>query len=200
MTIEPNTVYEDGLTIEFAEEKNRWNNFNDFVGEWYQAVGDRLVAFKNGQLWVHGGDGHRFCNFFGVQYKARIQFTSNVSPRAVKNWWNLSIQADNQWSSPYIFAPKSYSYPNGMLSELPPACFSIEEGIWKADFLRDMTDPDPRFNSITNPTEREIAKLWRGRVLRGEILIIEIECVDSSQYSVLRRVDVEQTMSMDTKA
>lgn len=200
MTIEPNTAYEDGITIEFSEEKNRWNNFNDFIGEWYQAVGDRLVAFKNGQLWVHGGDGHNFCNFFGTQYKARVRFASNVSPRAVKNWWNISIQADNQWSSPYIFAPKSYSYPNGMLSELPPAHFSIEEGIWKADLLRDMTDPDPRFNSITNPAEREIAKLLRGRVLRGEILIIEIECVDSSQYSILRRVDVEQTMSMDTKA
>ena len=149
---------------------------------------------------MHNGIGSTHCNFFGTQYNAKVKFVSNNGPRAVKNWWNLQIQADNQWSAPYIYAPKSYSYPNGMLSELAPSHFSVEEGIWKADFLRDKTDPDPRFNSIPDLTEREIRKLLNGRVLRGEILIIELELVNSSQFSVLRRVDVEHTLSMDTKA
>jgi hypothetical protein len=112
----------------------------------------------------------------------------------------LSIQANSQWYAPLIEAPASASYPNGMLSELPIAHFSVEEGIWKADFLRDKIDPDPRFNAITDPVEREVAKLLKGRVLRGEILIIEIELVNSSEFSILRRVDVEHTLSMDTKA
>jgi hypothetical protein len=200
MSFMPNDLFEEGMNIEFAEGKNRWNNFNDYVGEWHQAVGDKLVSFKDGILWLHNGIGSVHCNFFGSQYKAKVKFVSNNGPRAVKNWWNLQIQADHQWSAPYIYAPKSYSYPNGMLSELAPSHFSVEEGIWKADFLRDKTDPDPRFNSIPNLTIREIRKLLNGRVLRGEILIIELELVNSSQFSVLRRVDVEHTLSMDTKA
>lgn len=200
MSFMPNDYFKDGLNIEFAEGKNRWNNFNDYVGEWHHAVGDKFVSFKDGDIFVHNAIGAAYCNFFGFEYKARVKFVSNNGPRAVKNWWNLQIQADNQWSAPYIYAPKSYSYPNGMLSELAPTHFSVEEGIWKADFLRDKTDPDPRFNLIVNLTEREIRKLLNGRVLRGEILIIELELVNSSQFSVLRRVDVEHTLSMDTKA
>jgi len=199
ITIAPNNSYPDGFTILFSEEKNRWNNFVSFVGEYYSGVIDRLVSFKGGDCYMHEGVGHTYNNFYGVQYPSRVKFVSNNGPRAVKNWWNLSIQADNQWYARDIEAPASYSYPNGMRSEIPPMAFSIEEGIWKADFLRDKIDPNPSFNTIANPVEREISKLYKGRVLRGEILIIELELLNSYEYSILRRADVEHTLSMDTK-
>ena len=170
-----------------------------YVGEYYSPVIDRLVSFKNGQCYLHEGVGHVYNNFYGVQYPSRVKFVSNNGPRAVKNWWNLQVQADNQWYARDIEAPATYSYPFGMRSEVPPMAFSIEEGIWKADFLRDKTDPDPRFNSIIDPVEKELSKLYEGRVLRGEILIIELELLNSSEFSVLRRADVEHTLSMDTK-
>lgn len=200
LTFAPSEIFPNGLTILFSEEKNRWNNFASFVGEYYSAIIDRMVSFKDGGCWLHGGTGHLYNNFYGVQYPSRVKFVSNNAPRAVKNWWNLSIQADNQWYASDIIAPASYSYPSGMRSEIPPYQFSIEEGIWKGDFLRDKTDPDPSFNSIADPVEREITKLYEGRVLRGEILIIELELVNSSEFSILRRADVEHTLSMDTKA
>lgn len=200
LTFAPNALYADGMTIEFAEDKNRWNNFASFIAEAYAPVGDRLVSFKDGKLYLHEGDGQVPCNFFGVQHEAKVKIVSNLAPRAVKNWENITIQADNQWICPSIVMPKSYSFPFGMESELDTLHFHNEEGIWKAEFLRDKTDPDPRFNSIVNPVEREIAKLLRGRLLRGEIVIIELKLVNSSIDSVLRRVDIENRLSMDTKA
>lgn len=198
MTVQANDVTE-GFTIEFSEIKNRWNNFASFRGDYYCSVGDRLVSFYKGDLYVHEGIGNVPCIFYNISYPSQLEIVSNQGPRAVKNWWNISIQADNQWKCPYIYAPASYSYPFGMESELDVLHFSNEEGIWKADFLRDKTDPDPRFNVIVNPVEREIAKLLRGRMLRGEVLIVRLELVDSKILSILRRVDIESSLSMNTK-
>jgi len=200
ITVAPNESYVDGFTLLFSEDKNRWNNFMSYIGEYYAPSIDRLISFKDGNLYLHEGIGQIYNNFYGVQYPSRVKFVSNNGPRAVKNWWNLQVQSDNQWYAPSIVAPQSYSYPFGMESEVPPMQFSIEEGIWKADLLRDKTDPDPRFNTIVDPTQRELSKLYEGRVLRGEVLIIELELVNSSEFSILRRADVEHTLSMDTKA
>lgn len=187
----------DPFTISFAEGRDGFNTFMPFTPENYEMLVNNIVSFKSGELWVHESDSVSYNNFYGQQEDSKVEFASNGMPRAVKLFQNIDIQSDNLWFAEEIISNKSMQYPIGMKSMLPENSFSNTEGIWKADFRRDMNDPT--FDNIADPLLREVTSLLRGRPLRGEYLKIRLKLVNPSEFSILRRVDVEHNLSNDTK-
>ena len=201
------TFYDDGSyltndeakTISFSEGKNGFNCFQPFVAENYAMVGNLLVSFKNGNLWVHESDLVPHNNFYDTQYTSKIQPVCNDVSKAVKIAYNIELQADNLWFASLIEIPKNYQYPLGMRSRLKAGNWSNTEGTWKADFLRDMNDPSPDFASITPVALKEATALLRGRPLRFEVMSVLLELNNPEELSILRRMDIEHNLSNDTK-
>ena len=188
-----------GETIAFDEPKNRWVSFFSFLPECFSKIGKNLLSFKNGGLWLHELDTVPYDNFYGVQYSSQVTFVSNAVPRAVKLWYNIDIQANKLWYCALITIPPNAPYANGMKSMLLPNKFVNTEGIWKADFLRDMNDTQAIFLNIPNQQVREATALLRGRPLRGEVLIVTLQLDDPEALALLKQADVEFVPSMDTK-
>lgn len=198
-TISPNTAYPQGLTLGFDEPKNRWASFYSFIPEQFGKVANRLVIFNQGRLWLQDYNNLQKNNFFGRQYTSQLEFICNFASKAVKLFHNIELQADNLWSAPEIKIPANTPYANGMLSRIKAANWVNTQGVWQANFLRDINDPRAQFLAITNIPVRETTALLQGRPLRGEVLIVKLELVKNNQPSILRRVDIETTFSMDTK-
>ena len=187
------------FTISFDEKKNGWNNFLSFTPENYGNIGRKMASFVNGQLWLHESGNVPMNNFYGVQYTSRWRMVFNHGPKAVKLLWNIELQGDNLWICSDIRIPPNNDYAQGMFSRLKANYWSRTEGVWKADFLRDINDTSARFLNILNPALRELSALLYGRPLRGEVAEITLELADGSKESILRRIDVEHNLSMDTK-
>lgn len=191
----------DTLTIGFDELKNGWTSFFSFEPEWYGIVGQTLVSFRSGALWVHYGNGTRNL-FYGTQYQSQIRFVSNGEPRMMKMFWSTRVVANRQWYYPTIAIPAAFpDYRDGMLSRLRAERWESYEGAWNADFMRDMYDPAAEFvainASIANAT-RQKAALLRGRNLRGETMTITMETVDGSLAHLLLSADVYYSPSFST--
>ena len=186
-------------TISFSEGKNGFNTFQPFIPEYYGVVGNLLVSFKNGNLWLHESDEVPYNNFYDTQYTSKIQPVFNLAPKAVKIPWNIELQADNLWFSPLIETPPNFQYPIGMRSRLKAGCWDNTEGTWKADFRRDINDPSPQFANITPLALKETTALLRGRPLRCEVMTVMLELNTPEVLSILKRMDIESNLSNDTK-
>jgi hypothetical protein len=192
-------VVESPFTISFDEGKNGWNCYVPYTPSYYGRIGKRLVSFVAGALWLHESDNVPYNNFYGTQYQSLWRFVCNTSPKSVKLLWNIELQADNQWECSSITTPPNKDYAQGMRSRIKAANWSRQEGVWKADFLRDMNDTSARFLNIINPIQRELNALLYGRPLRAEAFEIELRLVDSTKKSILKRIDIEFSLSMETK-
>jgi hypothetical protein len=188
-----------GETIGFDEPKNGWCSFFSFIPEMYGKFGKKLVSFVNGALWLHDLDTVPRNNFYGVQHTSKVQFVSNLHTRATKLWYNIDIQADKLWFASELLIPPNDPYQAGMRSMLLANKFVNREGVWMADFLRDMNDTQAVFFNIPNTALREVTALLRGRPLRGEVLIVTLELATPGVAVLLKRADIEFVLSMDTK-
>jgi len=110
----------------------------------------------------------------------------------VKLWYGLRVQANNKWDSRNtgdITLLDNQSYPTGQTSRLKADNFTLREGQYWSNFLRDQNDP--RF---TNTLEA----LLKGRMLRGEIVKIKLQNSDTANVS-LRMVEVFSYPSQKTE-
>jgi len=186
-------------TISFSEGKKGFNCFQPFIPENYGMVGNLLVSFKNGNLWLHDSDEVVCDNFYGNQYTSKIQPVCNHISNAMKIPFNIELQADYLWYSPLIEVPSSSQYPLGMKSRLKAGAWGNPESRWRADFLRDMNDPSPDYANITPIGTKEVTALLRGRPLRFEVMTVLLELHNPEILSILRRMDIEHNLSNDTK-
>ena len=87
-----------------------------------------------------------------------------------------------------MYIPPTSRYPNGMKSRITKNNFRNFEGDWWAQFFKDMTDP-----SFTNTLEA----LQRGRELKGDVLVIALENVETEQ-AYINEIDINFTPSQET--
>jgi hypothetical protein len=181
-----------GRTFGFCETDNNWKDEFSFIPEMYGVGGIHMVSFKNGSPWKHNQalDENLVaippCNFYGVQYVPELTYVVNKNPGTTKVWQNLRMQSKAKWEAIQIIIPPNDKYPLGMLSRLKASNITNREGMFLADFLRDIYDPE--FNTV-------ISALLRGRVLRGEILIVSLQ---GELDNDLVRIDTEYFPSMKT--
>ena len=181
-----------GRTFGFCETDNNWKDEFSFIPEMYGVGGIHLISFKSGAPWKHNQalDENLVaippCNFYGVQYVPELTYVVNKNPGTTKVWQNLRMQSKAKWEAIQITIPPNDKYPLGMLSRLKASNITNREGMFLADFLRDIYDPE--YNTV-------ISALLRGRVLRGEILIVSLQ---GELDNDLVRIDTEYFPSMKT--
>ena len=155
-----------------------------------------MLSFKDGELWVHDSTATR-ANFYGVQKPTRLGAIINDQPFDVKLFDCLEIQATLQMHVRTITISDSGGY-GSMLSEIRANRFTRYEGRFKADFLRDRSDPNPQFDSISDPEEQTVARLLRGRHLRGKALYIELTQTNTGQDCIITGLYVYYVPSNQT--
>lgn len=159
-----------GETITFFEDDNRWKTFMPYVPYAYGRFGRVMVSFLNGQLYLH--ESNSAANtFYGSFTPSKISLQSNIHPHKIKVFDNISLYADKVWSSPDdgdILIPATALHPSGMSSRLKAGKFVKKEGLFHAEFLRDLNTP----GAISN-------KILTGRRLRGEVLLITLTNTDN---------------------
>jgi hypothetical protein len=174
----------NGITIAWAEDKNRWSTFYSFLPESYGKLGALLYSYKGGELWVHDENEVRN-NFYGVQYPSVVTPVLNNQGDLIKVWQSLGLESiqDNggfEWS-----AELSNDY--NQQSKLVPQNFYKKERQYYADCKRDETDV-----SVTYP-------LVNGRVMRSESLEVKLTSTYNGDI-ILRLINALSILSMRTGA
>lgn len=155
-------------TIAFNELKNFWDTHYSFVPEHLGCVGGSLISFLNGQLWLHHSNS-RYGMFYDKKYPTQIKFVCNVEPLKIKNFLAMGYYSNHKWYAVDITIPPCDSYPNGMKSRLKENKFVLKEGVYYAEFMKDMLTP--LFGD-------DLDALLNGRNLRGQAIEITLETLN----------------------
>lgn len=162
----PATGLDNARTFVFNEEVNKFGGDKSYHPEFmHKFIDDMFFSFKNGRIWEHDVNPVHM-NFYGEQFTAKIKFVANDRNQFNKLWMGIKIHSNGRWSVPEMITLPNETYPNGMKSRLHENNFSVEAGKYWGDIMRDMLDP--QFPS-------QLQALFEGRVMEGDILIMEIE-------------------------
>lgn len=146
----------DAQTIVFDEKSNSFDGYISLFPEAMVAIGDLLVAFKEGQIYTHDSDSYN--TFFGEEYESSITLVFNRGSQIKKTWISLSQVASHVWDCPLIYTNvKSYGSQR-QESNLVGDDFVDMESTFHANFLRDL-------NSIGGVSD--------GESLKGQIMVVK---------------------------
>ena len=171
-------------TLGFHEPSNRWLSFYSFLPEFYGKIaGDQLLSFRDGELWEHNVNATRN-NFFGEQFSSEIWLHMTEQQAQVKIYDSIEVNSDGQWTCP-DYDSIVIERPILMQSRLVAGKFRLQEGIYRAEFLRDA------LNGGSSPTRDNLVN---GRYLRGKEMTIKFKNSDTTQ-AILESVLVRSTLS-----
>lgn len=185
LTIGNAVIFDDSgamppVTIAFSERAKLWVNYQSGTPEIMARFGDELFMFKNGAMYHQDTNSVRN-NFFGEQFPSRITFYMNTDPASIKLFHNMIIESNRKWALVSCIIKPYPGKPFGMQSRIKLDRFKELQGIFFADFLRNMLDPG---------FDTEIAALLRGEELRGRVMEITIENNDTEEVTLFA-VDVK---------
>jgi hypothetical protein len=155
------------------------------VIDWCQSMGLGYITFIGGDVWVHNDDDQDRCNLFGEKRDCIIGVVSNEQPNRIKLYDSVGVQSDDEWEIYEITIPATLNYPQGMYSKLPKQRFKKRDGIWQAEFLRNMT------TSSATPNTRDAVS---GEPLRGDSIYMKLKNTSNNQVKLFK-VSVNQTLS-----
>lgn len=141
--------------------KKRWQTFYDFTPETYSQLGNGVVSFVGGKIWLHDKT-IDYNKFYGTQYSTKISPVFNQEPLYMKVWqsiWLRSRQSDgkNNWFSNLI------TNIYGQISRLKKSSFVKRENAFFADYKRDATT-----SNVQDP-------ILNGQMLRSEAIVVNLE-------------------------
>ena len=197
-------VNDSPITIGFQERNlgeqgvGLWVGRMPFIPEYYGMAGNEMVTFLDGDMWLHDANSI-YNNFYGVQHPAYIEYVVNPDPMYVKNWLHILQESTDLWYAEDINVPSTASYPDGMNSQLIFNKWGLYEGQYRADFLRDQTDPRKEFADILDADTRRVTALLKGRFLKGEVLKIKLQLVDPTQFTILRNSVVTYSLNQNNR-
>lgn len=189
-------VLED--TLAFSVRDNGWKTHLTWHPECMGAVNDDFVTFKTGRQYRQWR-GNQFNFFQNAAHQSTITFVANEGPLTMKDWHSIRVRANKQWFAPSILTPADAEYSNGMSSRLLANNWVQKEGWFHADFLRDALDPHAEFLAIADIPTREATARLRGRLLKGEALIIKLQAVTPNQQNSLLAATVDFSDSQITQ-
>jgi hypothetical protein len=167
-------------------QKNKFPCFYDFGNaEYFGWAGMYFVSFYEGQVYLHERGTN--ANYFGDQFDATITVVVNNDPDIVKMPLYVLESANELWEIEEVIIPETSSYANGMTSEILENKWTEYEGQFRADFLRDSSDPYEEFAALSSP-EKEVAALLRGRFLRGEVVTLKLRLTDPTTDGVIKSI------------
>ncbi len=182
--------------LEFGMDSNQITHFEIMLWvtkygkraiDWCQSLSLGFCTFMGGDLWL-ANQPESIVNratFFGEKKDVYIGAVANEQPNMIKLLDSIGIHTDGEWEITSVTIPKTLNHPNGMTSRIPKQWFKRREGLWRAEFLRNMKS--------TSSTE-SVLDLLRGEPLRGNAAYVLLKNTQTSQVR-LYKIDVGMTLS-----
>lgn len=168
-----------GETIAWSRKRDRWVSRYSFHPEYYGSLRNEIVSFVDGKLWLHDVN-PLYNNFYGVQYRSRIEFPVNKNPNKDKIFIAIALNSKKVWYIPQMRTVPSELYPLGMESMLPKVKFRLIRDKYFSDILRDMNTP-----YVISQAEG----LINGRPMTGQNLNIILE-TDETELNTILAVEI----------
>ncbi len=159
----------------FNLKRTGYSSFFDWHPEWTCSVEEKIIAWKDGGLWVHDND-TTYCNFFGVQYDCNITLPFNKPQMEKKGWRGVVEQSNEIWACPEIYTQVMSYGATRQESNLISQDFRLKEGMFHASFLRDI-------NSVKG--------INNGDKLKGTYIVVKFQPIDSSIFVFLTSLSVK---------
>lgn len=155
--------------------------------DWAQSMGMGFITFMGGDLWVHNSDTADRCNLFGEQRDCIVGVVANANDQTsdIRLYDALHIHSNDEWEVTEVVIPATLNYPNGMFSKIPKERFKKRDGVWRAEFLRNMKSTD---NTI------KVINALKGEPLRGDCCYMLLKNTNTEQVKLFK-VDVLQSTS-----
>lgn len=116
--------------------------------DWAQSMSLNYITFMGGDLWVHNSDSTPRCLLYGEEKDCVVGVVTNEEPTKVKLFDSVGIHSDGAWEIYEITVPADASHPNGMYSKIPFERFKRRDGVWRAEFLRNMKSTSDTASAI----------------------------------------------------
>lgn len=159
----------------FNMKRNGYSNFINFIPENTASIEEKIVGWRNGELWVNDNTTD-YCNFFGVQYDCNITIPFNKPQMEKKGWRGVVEQSNVIWVCPEIYTQVMSYGDVPQESNLINGDFRLKEGMFHASFLRDL-------NSVKG--------ISNGDKLKGTYMVIKFQPLDSSNFVFLTSLSVK---------
>jgi hypothetical protein len=153
--------------------------------DWVQSLSLGFVSFQGGDIWVSNDTTVPRCNLFGEQKTSKVAVVANENSNVIKLLDSIGIHSDSPWEVESVTIQKSLNHPNGMVSKIPKERFKKREGVWRAEFLRNMLTTSGTVSTI---------EAIRGESLRGYSAVIVLKNSDTTETKLFK-VDIAQTSS-----
>jgi len=153
--------------------------------DWLQSLSLGFISFMGGDVWVHNDTDVPRANLFGDQKEVKVGIVANQDANVVKLLDAIGIHSDGKWDVESITIPKTLNTPNGMYSKLPKERFKKREGIWQAEFLRNMKSSGDTLS---------ISEAIKGEPLRGYSAYLVLKNTDTTETKLFK-VDLRMTTS-----
>ncbi|MBU0846817.1 hypothetical protein KKH23_06460, partial [Patescibacteria group bacterium] len=198
VAINNSTKLYEGWTLLFHEPSNKWKSFVNFektvsgivnYPDYYGSLGNTFCLFLNGEFYLQDSNS-LYGYFFGEQKSMVLNIPINKNHPQVKGFLSMVLNS-NKASEIEITIPSSDVYPHGMYSVIKKAKFINKEGVWYAEFDKDMyttTDIPPAI------PHAGLSDLINGRTLKGQVATIKVT-FDDSDYVYLSNIIVNSFAS-----
>lgn len=133
---------------------DRWTGKYSFRPDWMSMVANRLLTFKDGKPYIHGGTKN---TFYGQAYDSMLAAHHAETGNTIKVYQGFAVEGDT---------PSRVHFrtlvPNEQSSDLETADFVNREGVKYSDIMRDRLSP--------NASGTYNQKVYTGDPVRGESL------------------------------
>ena len=151
-----------------------WVGRISYGSDIYVSINNEFFSSRDAGIYRHNSPTAQFSTFYNFPFSPTIKFAVNQAPSVVKDWYSISLNTNGPWTAPSISCLSGLDY-NVMESRIPASRWENYENARCADFLRDIADTSAEFLSISNIPLRQTTALYRGRPLKGTILIITLQ-------------------------
>lgn len=174
--------YQD-KTVIYDLNSNTWRGSYSFYSEGFAALQNGLYSYKEGQTYLHNQSTNT-CEFYGVQYTARIMPVSNFAPSIPKVYNAMAVESN--LVPKYVLFYNEYPYIQE--SDLVDYDFRSLEGIWNATLYRNIIQPTATgFSSDSRLT---------GEKMRNVAMLVMVEFNPTGTNTLnLKFLDFQFTMS-----
>lgn len=153
ITIVPVAI--ENYTFTFNEKRNAYSSFFDYSPEWMCNAQDKILSWKDGELWVHDNESaDSYSQFYGVEYSPSITLVFNEQEMVRKKFLSLGYQANRYWVAPNTGdITTSFINPQTGLqqeSNLKSVDFELTENVRVAAFLFDANSRSTAVEGLNN--------------------------------------------------
>lgn len=154
--------------------------------DWVQSMAIGYVSFLSGDLWVHNSDTAPRANLFGEQKNVKVGVVVNEQANTLKIFDTVGVHSDGCWEIESVIVPPSLNHPQGMNSKVPKERFKKRNGVYRAEFLRNLkstSDSDSIKDAIS------------GEELKGHYCYLVLKNVNNSSGEQVKlfKLDVNAT-------